>query len=220
MSGVDDESFMLNLYAFATPNSIKALIALEELGVSYNLNSVNVRAGEQKKPEFLALNPNGKVPVLVDDATPDGEFVLTESAAILVHLAERHGKLLPASGPMRARVFEQLFFHASGLGPAFGQSGYFQKLAPEVMPLAVKRFHEEALRTAKLLNDNLLRNKYAAGPEYTIADIAHFGWLWRRAFANIDIAELPGLARWYERIMQRPAVMRSISIVEALIPQA
>jgi len=209
---------MLNLYTFATPNSIKPVIALEELGVPYQLNSVNVRVGEQKKPEFLSLNPNGKVPVLVDDSMPGGDFVLSESAAILVHLAERHGKLLPASGPFRARVFEQLFFHASGLGPAFGQSGYFQKLAQEVLPLAIKRFHDEALRTAKLLNEILLRNEYVAGPEYTIADIAHFGWLWRRAFANVELEDMPGLARWYAQMLQRPAVARSISIVESLIP--
>jgi GST-like protein len=218
MSGIDDKHLMLNLYAFATPNSIKALIALEELGAPYQLHSVNVRTGEQKKPDFLALNPNGKVPVLVDDSAPQGDFVLTESAAILIHLAERHGKLLPASGPSRARVFEQLFFHASGLSPAFGQSGYFQKLAPEVLPLAIKRFHEEAFRTAKLLNERLLRNEYAAGDEYTIADIAHFGWLWRRAFANVDFEEMPGLARWYGQVIQRPAVARSIEIIESLIP--
>lgn len=110
---------MLDVYAFATPNSIKVPIALEELGRDYALHGINVRKGEQKAPDFVALNPNAKVPVLVD-----GDLVLTESAAILVYLAEKTGKLLPTSGETRARVFEQLFFHASGRGPAFGQAGF------------------------------------------------------------------------------------------------
>ncbi|RDS86876.1 glutathione S-transferase family protein [Dyella psychrodurans] len=209
---------MLNLYAFATPNSIKAVIALEEISAPYHLHAVNVRAGEQKMSRFLALNPNGKIPVLVDDSATEGEFVLTESAAILVHLAERYGKLLPTSSPERARVFEQLFFHASGLSPAFGQSGYFQKLAPEPAPHAVQRFHGEAMRTARLLDSLLARHEFVAGNTYTIADIAHFGWLWRRAFANVDLAEMPNLARWYDTMSQRPAVIRAMNAVESLIP--
>jgi len=113
---------MLGLYAFATPNSVKVPIALKELGLAYNLHGVNIRKGEQKLPKFLALNANAKVPVLVDPTTPGGPFVLTESGAILVFLAEKTGKLLPADGVTRARVFEQMFFHASGLGPAFGNA--------------------------------------------------------------------------------------------------
>jgi GST-like protein len=209
---------MFNLYAFSTPNSIKALIALEELGVPYALHGVNVRQGEQKTPTFLARNPNGKVPVLTEDVRWEGEFNLSESAAILVYLAEKYGQLLPPSGLERARVFEQLFFHASGLSPAFGQSGYFQKLAPEVLPLAIKRFHEEAQRVASLLDGVLAERQYAAGNSYTIADIAHFGWFWRRGFANIDFDGRPHLARWYDAVVNRPAVARSIRAIEALVP--
>lgn len=209
---------MLAVYAFATPNSIKVLIALEELGLAYTLHGVNVRKGEQKAPEFLALNPNGKVPVLVDAEAEGGRLVLTESAAILIHLAETTGKLLPASGEARARVFEQLFFHASGLGPAFGQAGFFQRQAAEPQPLAIARFSSEARRTLGILDGVLARHPFVAGDDLTIADIAHFGWLWRREFAGVGFDEAPHVARWYDAMASRPAVQRAIDRVNALVP--
>ena len=205
---------MLEVHAFATPNSVKVPIALEELGLDYALHGINVRKGEQKAPDFLALNPNGKVPVLVD-----GPLVLTESAAILVYLAEKTGRLLPATGEGRARVFEQLFFHASGLSPAFGQAGFFKKQAAEPQPLAIARFEAEAARTAGRLDAVLAGQAFVAGDSFTIADIAHFGWLWRRAFAEVDIAGLPHLSRWVAEVEARPAVVRAIARVEALVPQ-
>jgi GST-like protein len=210
---------MYQLHAFATPNSLKPVIALEELGVDYELHSVNVRKGEQKSPQFAALNPNAKVPVLT--VTDAGQTMsLTESAAILVYLAERHGALLPAAGEARAHVFEQLFFHASAISPAFGQAGYFQKLAPEVLPHAIQRFHGEALRTLALLDGVLAKNKYVAGDTYSIADIAHFGWIWRRAFAGVDLDTSPHVGRWFDTLSQRPAVQRAIARLEALVPAA
>jgi GST-like protein len=210
---------MYQLHAFATPNSLKPVIALEELGVDYELHSVNVRKGEQKSPQFAALNPNAKVPVLT--VTDAGQTMsLTESAAILVYLAERHGALLPAAGEARAHVFEQLFFHASAISPAFGQAGYFQKLAPEVLPHTIQRFHGEALRTLALLDGVLAKNKYVAGDTYSIADIAHFGWIWRRAFAGVDLDTSPHVARWFDTLSQRPAVQRAIARLEALVPAA
>ncbi|MDF3625891.1 glutathione S-transferase family protein [Brytella acorum] len=210
---------MLDVYAFATPNSVKVPIALEELGFPYTLHGVNVRKGEQKTPEFLRLNPNGKVPVLVDTPENGDPFILTESAAILVYLAEKAGRLLPASGEERARVFEQLFFHASGLSPAFGQSGFFQRFAAEPQPLALERFASEATRTLGLLDGVLAERPFVAGEDFTIADIAHFGWLWRRGFPNITFDDTPNIARWYETVEARPAVQRGIARVEALVPQ-
>ena len=206
---------MIQVYAFATPNSVKVPIALEELGLDYTLHGINVRKGEQKAPDFVALNPNAKVPVLVD-----GPLVLTESAAILIYLAEKTGKLLPASGEGRARVFEQLFFHASGLSPAFGQAGFFKKQAAEPQPLAISRFEAEAARTAGVLDELLGRHAHVAGNDFSIADIAHFGWMWRRAFAEVDISALPNLSRWVAEIEARPAVVRAIARVEALVPQS
>ncbi|GAB0113913.1 glutathione S-transferase family protein [Acidisoma sp. C75] len=206
---------MLEVYAFATPNSIKVPIALEELGLDYALHGVNIRKGEQKAPSFVALNPNAKLPVLVD-----GDLVLTESAAILVYLAEKTGRLLPAAGEARARVFEQLFFHASGLSPAFGQSGFFQRFAAEPQPIAIERFLTEAKRTVGLLDGRLATHRFMAGNDLTIADIAHFGWLWRRDFAGVGLDEAPHLARWYAEMEARPAVQRAVARVSTLVPAA
>ncbi|SFB60293.1 glutathione S-transferase [Rhizobium sp. NFR07] len=203
---------MIEVYAFATPNSVKVPIALEELGLAYELKAVNVRKGEQKDAAFLSLNANGKVPVLVDDG-----FVLTESAAILVHLAEKTGELLPQSGAARARVFEQLFFHASALSPAFGNAGFFKRSSPQPQPIAEARFSTEAERILGLLDVKLADQAFMAGDAFTIADIAHFGWLWRRQFPGLTLDERPNLSRWYETVAARPAVQRAIARVEALV---
>jgi glutathione S-transferase len=208
---------MIKVYAFSTPNSVRVPIALEELGLEYELVAVNVRKGEQKLPKFQALNPNGKVPVIVDPHGPDGgPFTLTESGAILLYLAEKAGGLIPRDAIGRARVFEQMFFHISGIGPAFGQAGFFKKQAPEQIPLAITRFHNEAERTLTVLV--LARRTFAAGASYTVADIAHFGWLWRREFAGVDFSATPHVARWYETVAARPAVIRAIARVTSLIP--
>jgi GST-like protein len=206
------EMTMIEVYAFATPNSVKVPIALEELGLPYELRAVNVRKGEQKEEAFVTLNPNGKVPVLVGDG-----FALTESAAILVRLAEKTGKLLPSDGEARARVFEQLFFHASALSPAFGNTGFFKRSSPEPQPIAEARFATEAERILDLLDRRLADQAFMAGEEFTIADIAHFGWLWRRQFPGLTLDGRPHLSRWYETVAGRPAVQRATSRVEALV---
>jgi GST-like protein len=211
---------MFDVYAFATPNSVKVPIALEELGLAYTLHGVNVRKGEQRSDDFIALNANAKVPVLVDLDMEGGAFVLTESAAILVYLAEKTGRLLGDGPRDRARVIEQLFFHASAIGPAFGQSGFFQRQASKPQPLAIERFVTEAKRTMRVLDGVLAHRTYVAGAAFTIADIAHFGWLWRREFAGIDFEDSPHVARWYEAVASRPAVHRAIERVNALLPGA
>lgn len=206
---------MIEVYAFATPNSVKVLVALEELGLAYDLKAVNVRKGEQREEAFLSLNPNGKVPVLIDD-----NLVLTESAAILVYLAEKTGRFLPTSGAARARVFEQLFFHASALSPAFGNAGFFKRSSPEPQPIAEARFTAEAERILGLLDNKLSPQAFVAGDEFTIADIAHFGWLWRLQFPGLTLDSHPNLSRWYEAVMARPAIQRAIARVESLLPTA
>lgn len=211
---------MYEVHAFPTPNSVKVPIALEELVLPYVLKAVDIRQGEHRSAAFTGLNPNGKVPVLVERNADGRCFVLTESAAILVYLAEISGRLLPASGPARARTFEQLFFHASGLGPAFGQSGFFQRFAPEPQPIALERFATEADRTLRVLDGVLGRHRFVAGDGLTIADIAHFGWLWRRGFPNVTLDETPNVARWYAEMQARPAVQRGIDRLEALAVQA
>ncbi len=202
---------MIQVYAFSTPNSVKVPIALEELGLDYALHSINIRQGGQKTPEFVALNPNGKVPVLVD-----GDLTLTESAAILIYLAEKTGRLLPQSGPARARVFEQLFVHASGLGPAFGNAGFFRKFAPEPIPLAIDRFGGEAQRIIGLFDQILGTQRFIAGDELSIADIANYGWLWRRAFAEVSIEDAPNVQRYVTELEARPAFQRGIARTMAL----
>jgi GST-like protein len=211
---------MIEVYAFATPNSVKVLIALEEMDLRYDLKSVNVRKGEQKQAGFLALNGNGKVPVLVDHEDRNAPLVVTESAAILVYLAERTGKLLPPAGPERARVFEQLFFHASGLSPAFGNAGFFKRSSAEPQPIAEQRFSGEAERILALLESKLTGRRFVAGDSFTIADIAHFGWIWRHQFPGVTLDDKPNLSRWYDDIAARPAVARAIARAEALVPAA
>lgn len=208
---------MITVYAYATPNSIKVPIALEEAGLPYELRSVNVRAGEQKAADFQALNPNGKVPVLVDLDGPDGELVLSESAAILVYIAEKTGKLLPQGGAGRARVFEQLFFHASGVSPNFGNAGYFIKFAPEPIPHAIDRFSGEANRLVDLLDDRLADLPFVAGETLTIADIAHWGWLWRASFLGLDLNSRRHVSRWYDELAGRRGFQAAVSGINALV---
>lgn len=203
---------MLTLYAAATPNGLKPILALEMLGIEYRIEWVDLGSGQQKKPEFLRLNPNGRIPVLVDPDTPGGPLALSESAAILIYLAERSGKLLPASGTERARVFEQLFFHASGLGPALGNAGWFMRSAAEPMPLAIERFRNEALRVMGLIDGSLEQQKYVAGNQLTIADIAHFGWL-SRDYIGLGTARFPNIERWLDDLRAMPAVQRALAKV-------
>jgi glutathione S-transferase len=207
---------MIDVYAFATPNSVKVPIALEELGLDYALHPVNIRQGEQKADTFIALNPNARVPVIVDHEAVGGPLTLSESAAILVYLAEKAGRLLPASGAGRARVFEQLFFHASGLGPAFGNAGFFRKFAPELIPLAIDRFGNEALRVLNVMDTILAQQQFIAGDELSIADIAHFGWLWRRGFAEVTTDHAPNVERYIADLEARPAFQRAIARTNAL----
>lgn len=207
---------MIDLYAFPTPNSIKVPIALEELGAQYIYHAVNVRAGEQKTPEHLALNPNGKVPVIVDHDGPGGQpITVVESAAILIYLADKHGRLIPSDPTQRVRCFEWLMFQAAGLGPMFGQSGYFLKLAPEKLPSAIERFHTEAKRNMRVLDGRLAEAEWLAGDEYSIADIATYGWIWRRAFAEVDFSEAPNVERWFDAVSARPAISRALANVGA-----
>ncbi|NHV28309.1 glutathione S-transferase family protein [Burkholderia sp. D-99] len=206
----------LDVFAFATPNSVKVPIALEEMGVDYRLVAVDLRRGEQKTDAFRAMNPDAKVPVLVDRAAhADGDIVLSESAAILVYLAEKTGQLLPQDGLSRGKVFEQLFFHASALSPAFLQAFRVAiGAAPE--PDAKARALEEVERVLGVLDRVLERGRYVAGDAYSIADIAHFGWLWRHQAIGATLDRFPSVTRWYDDIAARPAVVTAVEKTLAL----
>lgn len=202
---------MIDLYTWVTLNSIKVPILLEELGLAYTLKPVNVRQGQHQTSEFLKLNPHGNVPIIVDQDGPEHQpIVIVEAAAILLYLAEKHGRFIPEDQAGRVRCFEWLFFYASSLSPSFGQSIYFQKLAPEKIPMAIERFHHESIRSLKILDQRLAETEYLAG-DYSIADMANFGWIWRREFVGIDLAETPHVARWYATLEQRPAIQNAIA---------
>ncbi len=207
---------MIELHAFPTPNSIKVPILLEELGVPFTYHPVNVRAGEQKTPRHLAMNPNGKVPVIVDHDGPAGAAItIVESAAIMIYLAEKHGRFLPIDPVARVRCLEWLMFQAAGLGPMFGQAGYFLKLAPEPNPAAIDRFHTEARRNMRVLDGRLAEVEWLAGDQISIADMATFGWIWRRGFADIDFSEAPHVERWFATMLTRPGVGKAVAMFSA-----
>ncbi|EJL81586.1 glutathione S-transferase [Herbaspirillum sp. CF444] len=200
---------MLEVHAFATPNSLKAVIALEELGLDYELVAVNLRQGAQKTEAFKALNPNAKVPVLVDRSAA-GELVMAESAAILVHLAEQAGKLLPQDASARAKVFEQLFFHASGVSPAFLEA-FLVSIQSGATPEAKAKATQELERVLGVLDQHLDQHAFVAGTDYSIADIAHFGWIWRHQAMKVSLDKFPAVARWYAHVAARPAVVAAIA---------
>lgn len=202
---------MIDVYAFATPNSLKIPIALEELGLAYRLIPVNLRNGDQKSADFMAINANAKVPVVVDRNVPGNEPVtLSESGAILLYLAEKTGRLLPTAPLLRARVLEELFFHAAGLEPAFTNS-FFQKIAKTPNPETAARALAEAERTLNVFDTRLSGSNYVAGDEFTIADIAHYGWLWRHEAAGVSLGGAPNVKRWFDAVSDRDSVKRAIS---------
>jgi GST-like protein len=203
---------MLEIHAFATPNSVKVAIAAQEMGLPHSLVPVDLRQGEQRSDAFLALNPNGKVPVLIDRSpASDADVVLSESAAILVYLAEKTGQLLPIDPERRGKVFEQLFFHASAASPAFLLE---MRKAPEGDARTAAR--KEVERVLGVLDGALQRHPYVAGDAYTIADIAHFGWIWRHQAFGADLAPFPAVKRWHDEILSRPAVAAAITSTLAL----
>jgi GSH-dependent disulfide-bond oxidoreductase len=210
------EIFVIDVYAFATPNSLKIPIALEDLGLAYRLIPVNLRNGEQKSAEFVAMNANAKIPVVVDQSVPGKEPVtLSESGAILLYLAEKTGRLLPTAPLLRVRVLEELFFHAAGLGPAFTNS-FFQKIAKAPNPETAARALAEAERTLNVFDTRLSGSNYVAGDEFTIADIAHYGWLWRHEAAGVSLDGAPNVKRWFDAVSERDSVKQAISRTVAL----
>ena len=167
---------MITLHTWTTPNGRKISIALEEMGLPYEVKPVNIGANAQFEPNFLAISPNNKIPAIVDHDAPGGAVTLFESGAILLHLAERTGRFLPASGAARAATLEWLFWQVGGVGPMFGQLGYFALRAPEKLPAAIERFREEALRLLGVMEKRLAAAPYLGG-EYSIADMATYPWI-------------------------------------------
>jgi GSH-dependent disulfide-bond oxidoreductase len=204
---------MIDLYTWTTPNGRKPAIMLEECGLDYSVHPVNIRDGDQFKPEFVKICPNSKIPAIVDR---DADVSIFESGAILVHLAEKTGKLLPSKDPGRAKVLEWLFWQMANVGPMFGQAGHFNNAAPEKIPYAIERYVSESARLIKLLDNQLAQTEYMAGA-YSIADIATYPWLVVgfpaiKAAKPDVVGEGANVARWIAAVGARPAVKKGMQV--------
>ncbi len=198
---------MIDLYSAATPNGWKVSITLEELELPYTLHRIELSSGEQKKPWFTAINPNGRIPAIVD--RDNGDFAVFESGAIQLYLAERAGRLLPSDPRGRSRAVQWLMFQMGGIGPMMGQANVFNRYFPEKIPSAIDRYLRESRRLFEVLDGQLAENDYLAG-EYSIADIANWSWVHIHEWTGVDVSGLDNLRRWIDRIAARPAVQRGI----------
>ncbi len=205
---------MIDLYYWPTPNGHKIPIMLEETGLEYRVRPVNMLRGEQFRPSFLKVNPNNKIPAIVDRDGPGGRpFTLFESGAILQYLAEKTGKLMPRDVAGRYTVIQWLTFQVANVGPMFGQCGHFLGYAPKKIPYAIERYRNETLRLYGVMDRRLAKLPYLAG-DYSIADIATWPWVRVRWLHRIELDEFPNLRRWYEAIGRRPAVQRGVALLE------
>jgi GSH-dependent disulfide-bond oxidoreductase len=203
---------MIELYTWGTPNGRKVSVMLEECGLAYNVHRIDIGKGDQLTPEFLAINPNGKIPAIVDTDGPDGApLPLFESGAILVYLAGKTGRFLPKSVRGKYAALEWLMFQMGGVGPMFGQVHHFLRAAKVEVPYAIERYTKEKDRLYGVLDRRLGEAEYLAG-EYSIADIATFPWVARHEWHKTDLATFPNVKRWYETIAARPAVQRGMAV--------
>jgi GST-like protein len=205
---------MIELYSWPTPNGHKVHIALEELGLPYTTIGVNIGEGEQFRPDFLAINPNHRIPAIIDRDGPGGDsLALFESGAILIYLAEKSGRLIPTDPAQRYICLQWLMFQMGGIGPMFGQANHFANYAPEKIPYAIERYRNEMARLIRVLEKRLSQAEYLAGADYSIADIATFPWVRSAAAAGASLAETPSVQAWVDRIAARPAVARGLAVL-------
>ncbi len=199
---------MITLYSAATPNGYKASIALEELGLEYSLRPIDLGAGEQKQDWYLAINPNGRIPAIVDHDAND--FAVFESGAILTYLADKTGQLMPTDAEGRSVVMQWLMFQMGGLGPMQGQAHVFHRYFPEKIDSVVARYQNETRRLYSVLNRRLSESSYLAGDDYTIADIANWIWVSRYEWAGVSLEGLDALQAWHDLVEARAAVQRGL----------
>ena len=200
---------MIELYTAATPNGQKVSIGLEEMQLDYRVHDVSLMEHEQKQPAFLSLNPNGRIPVIVDTALDD--LVVFETGAILIHLAEKTGQFLPSEPAKKAPVIQWLMFQMSAVGPMQGQANVFNRYAPEKIPYAIDRYLRECRRIYEVLDTQLANNDYLAG-DYSIADMATYPWIFIHEWTGIDVEGLPHLHRWLQQCGDRPALQRGMEV--------
>jgi|SRR5882724_5639824 len=200
---------MIELYTAATPNGRKISIALEELALEYKVIALRLAAKDQQQPEYVKINPNGRIPAIVDRTA--GDFAVFESGAILIYLAEKTGKLLPPDAHGRSLVLQWLMFQMGGVGPMMGQANVFFRYFPEKIPAVIARYHREVKRLFTVLDTRLRDNEYLAR-DYSIADIANWAWAVTHKWSGVEIDDLPHLQRWLKQIGERPAVIKGNGI--------
>lgn len=200
---------MIDLYTAPTPNGWKASVMLEELGVDYHVIPIDLMAGEQTSERFVGLNPNGRIPVIVDRDADD--FVVFESGAILIYLAEKYGRFLPADAKQRSQVLQWLMFQMGGLGPMMGQANVFFRYLPDKIDIAIRRYQGETARLLGVLDKRLAEHEYLAG-DYSIADIANWCWARTAAWSGVDRSPFTNLNRWIDAIGERSAARAGIVV--------
>jgi len=204
---------MIELYTWGTPNGRKVSVMLEEVGLPYNVHRIDIGKGDQFTPEYVALNPYSKIPAIIDPDGPDGEpMKLFESGAILVYLAGKTGRLLPAATRGKYLTLQWLMFQMGAVGPFFGQVHHFLRAAKVEVPYAIERYVKEKDRIYAVLDRRLGEARYLAGNEYTIADIATYPWVARHEWHKTDLGRFPNVKRWFETIGARPAVQRGMAV--------
>lgn len=200
---------MIELFTAGTPNGRKISVMLEEIGIDYTVRRLRLGKLEQKRPEYLAINPNGRIPSIVDN--DEDNFVVIESGAILVYLAEKSGMLMPRESKSRSIVMQWLMFQMGGIGPMMGQANVFYRYAPEKIDYAIGRYQSECRRLFEVLNGRLANTKYLAG-DYSIADVATYPWVSTYDWSGVSIEGLDRLQAWLDRVGSRPAVIRGMAI--------
>ena len=203
---------MYDIYNWPTSNGRKINIMVEEIGVEYKIHPIPIGKDAQFTPEFTALNPNQKIPAIVDQDGPGGKpYTLFESGAILMYMGEKHGQLFPQEMAKRYEVVQWLMFQMGGVGPIFGQTHHFRRAAPEKVPYGIERYTKETRRLWAVMDGRLADNEWLAAGEFTIADIAVFPWTMRYEWQGISLDEFPNVKRWYEAIDDRPGVQRGLA---------
>ena len=200
----------IELYTATTPNGRKVSIALEELGLAYTVRPISLRKLEQKEPWFLAINPNGRIPAIVDRGA--GDFPVFESGAILVYLAEKTGRFLPADARGRHTCMQWLMFQMAGVGPMFGQAHHFMRFAPEKIPYGIERYGKESRRIYGVLDRRLAESAHLGGDALSIADFATYPWVARHEWHGVSLADFPNVARWAASLAALPAVEKGMKV--------
>ena len=207
---------MIDLYTWAAPNGHKVQILVEELGIPYRVKPINITTGAQHEPSYRAINPNGKIPSIVDHDPPGGgePLAVFETGAIMVYLAEKEGRFMPSAPRERSEVLQWLFWQVGGLGPMMGQAQHFHRYAPESVPYAETRYQNESKRLLKVLDDRLQGREFICG-DYSIADMACFPWVRIHKLTGVALDDFPNVVAWYGRVRARPAVGRGLDLLRS-----